>query len=68
MLTDLCQDSNLAFQKLRNVDDDCNDDHREDVAAESPEAVPKNFQYKLLHVLTSVVAICFWLSSVLHSS
>ena len=35
--------TNLAFKELRDVDDDCQDDDRQDVANESTEATPESW-------------------------
>ena len=43
----LIQKSHLAFKELRDVDDDCQDDDRQDVTAESTETAPEVGIWKL---------------------
>ena len=36
----LVSKSYLAFKELRNIHDNCNDDHRDDVKSKMPNSVP----------------------------
>ena len=40
--------SYLAFKELRDIDDDCNDDHRDDVTGKMPKTAPKNIKFIIL--------------------